>query len=147
LVSLTATYNFSAPPERIFDLLTDPAVVASCLPGCERLEPAGEHRYRAVLSMGLAAITGRYEGTVELRELNRPVSYKLVVDGRGKPGFVRGEGDIELIATPDGTTVHVRGQAHVGGAIARVGQRLIGGASKMMADQFFSSIAAKLTAT
>lgn len=147
MVSLTATYNFSAPPERIFDLLTDPAVVASCLPGCERLEPAGEHRYRAVLSMGLAAITGRYEGTVELRELNRPVSYKLVVDGRGKPGFVRGEGDIELIATPDGTTVHVRGQAHVGGAIARVGQRLIGGASKMMADQFFSSIAAKLTAT
>jgi carbon monoxide dehydrogenase subunit G len=147
LVSLTATYNFSAPPERIFDLLTDPAVVASCLPGCERLEPAGEHRYRAVLSMGLAAITGRYEGTVELRELNRPVSYKLVVDGRGKPGFVRGEGNIELIATPEGTTVHVRGQAHVGGAIARVGQRLIGGASKMMADQFFSSIAAKLTAT
>jgi carbon monoxide dehydrogenase subunit G len=146
LVSLTATYNFSAPPERVFDLLTDPAVVASCLPGCERLEPAGEHRYRAVLSMGLAAITGRYEGTVELRELNRPASYKLVVDGRGKPGFVRGEGNIELIATTEGTTVHVRGQAHVGGAIARVGQRLIGGASKMMADQFFSSIAAKLTA-
>lgn len=146
MVSLTATYNFSAPPERVFDLLTDPAVVASCLPGCERLEPAGEHRYRAVLSMGLAAITGRYEGTVELRELNRPASYKLVVDGRGKPGFVRGEGNIELIATPEGTTVHVRGQAHVGGAIARVGQRLIGGASKMMADQFFSSIAAKLTA-
>ena len=146
-MDLTTSYTLHAPPERVFDLLTDPTVVASCLPGCEQLEPIGENRYRAVLSMGIAAITGRYEGTVELQELNRPASYKLVVEGRGKPGFVKGYGDIELSTAPEGTLVQVRGHAQVGGAIAQVGQRLIGGASKMMTDKFFGCIASKLTAS
>jgi carbon monoxide dehydrogenase subunit G len=146
-VDLTASYTFDAPQERVFDLLTDPTVVASCLPGCEQLEPIGENRYRAVLSMGIAAITGRYEGTVELQELNRPASCKLVVEGRGTPGFVKGYGEIELAATAEGTVVKVRGHAQVGGAIARVGQRLIGGASKMMMDKFFGCIESKLTAS
>ena len=139
-MDLTATYTFNAPPERVFDLMTDPAVVAACLPGCEQLEPLGENRYRAVLSMGIAAITGRYEGTVELQDLNRPSSYKLVVEGKGKPGFVKGSGEIEISATPTGSLVKVLGRAQVGGAIARVGQRLIGGASKMMTDKFFACL-------
>lgn len=143
-MDLTASYKFDAPPERVFDLLTDPAVVASCLPGCEQLEPIGENKYRAVLSMGIAAITGRYEGTVELADLNRPRSYRLVVEGRGTPGFVKGAGSIELAADGAGTVVNVNGHAQVGGAIARVGQRLIGGASKMMTDKFFSCIGSHL---
>jgi carbon monoxide dehydrogenase subunit G len=143
-VDLTGSYTFDASPERVFDLLTDPAVVAACLPGCEQLEPIGENRYRAVLSMGIAAITGRYEGTVELQDLNRPTSYKLVVEGKGKPGFVKGGGEIELSAVESGTLVTVKGSAQVGGAIARVGQRLIGGASKMMTDKFFACLESKL---
>lgn len=144
-MELTATYTFKAPPERVFDLLTDPAVVAACLPGCEQLEPIGENKYRAVLSMGIAAITGRYEGTVELADLNRPTSYRILVEGRGTPGFVKGEGAIELEASPEGTIVKVNGQAQVGGAIARVGQRLIGGASRMATDRFFACLETKLT--
>jgi carbon monoxide dehydrogenase subunit G len=143
-VDLTGSYTFDAPPERVFDLLTDPAVVAACLPGCEQLEPIGENRYRAVLSMGIAAITGRYEGTVELQDLNRPTSYKLVVEGKGKPGFVKGGGEITLAAVEAGTLVTVKGSAQIGGAIARVGQRLIGGASKMMTDKFFACVESKL---
>jgi carbon monoxide dehydrogenase subunit G len=143
-VDLNATYIFHAPPEQVFDLLTEPTVVASCLPGCEQLEPIGENRYRAVLSMGLAMITGRYEGTVELQDLTRPSSYKLVVEGRGLPGFVKGHAEIELSLSPEGTRVNLRGHAQIGGAIARVGQRLIAGASKAMTDQFFNCLHKKL---
>lgn len=144
-MELTSSYTFNASPERVFDLLTDPDVVASCLPGCEKLEPVGENKYRAVLSMGIAAITGRYEGTIELADLKRPSSYRILVDGRGTPGFVKGEGAIELTASGEGgTIVKVHGQAQVGGAIARVGQRLIGGASKMATDKFFACLETKL---
>ncbi|MEZ5361507.1 MAG: carbon monoxide dehydrogenase subunit G [Bryobacterales bacterium] len=143
-MDLTASYTFQAPPERVFDVMTDPDVVAACLPGCEKLEPLGENRYRAELSMGIAAITGRYEGVVELQDLNRPSSYKLVVEGKGKTGFVKGGGEIRLTAVDEGTRVDVDGKAQVGGAIARVGQRLIGGASKMMTDKFFSCLGTKL---
>ncbi len=143
-MNLTASYSFAAPPERVFDLMTDPEVVAACLPGCEQLEPVGENRYRAALKMGVAAITGRYEGTVELQDLQRPDSYRLVVAGKGKPGFVKGGGEIRLTPTETGTKVEVTGKAQVGGAIARVGQRLIGGASKMMTDKFFDCLRTKL---
>lgn len=143
-MDLTGSYTFNAPPERVFDLMTDPEVVAACLPGCEKLEPLGDNRYRAALSMGIAAITGRYEGTVELQNLERPSSYRLLVEGKGKAGFVKGGGEIQLEPIETGTRVDVRGKAHVGGAIARVGQRLIGGASKMMTDKFFACLESRL---
>ena len=144
-MDLSGEYSFEASPEQVFDAMIDPNVVAVCMPGCERLEPIGENRYRAVLSMGIAAITGRYEGTIELRDLNRPSSYVLAIDSRGKPGFVKGEGRLELTAAEGGgTTVKFSGKAQIGGTIARVGQRLVGGASKMMTDKFFACLASKL---
>ena len=143
-MDLAGSYTFSAPIEKVFDTMTDPAVVASCLPGCEQLEPIGGNKYKAVLSMGIAAITGRYEGIVELQDLDRPSSYKLAVEGKGKTGFVKGHGEIRLSASGSGTKVDFAGKAQVGGAIARVGQRLIGGASKMMTDKFFSCLESKL---
>jgi uncharacterized protein len=94
--------------------------------------------------MGVAAITGRYEGIVEMKDLVPPVSYRLAVAGKGKPGFVNGEGSIELAAEEDGTRVLVKGTATIGGAIARVGQRLTAGVAKMMMDKFFACLESKL---
>ncbi|MBM3783951.1 MAG: carbon monoxide dehydrogenase subunit G [Acidobacteria bacterium] len=143
-MELKGSYQFDALPERVFAVMTDPEVVSSCLPGCEKFEALGGGKYRVELSMGVAAITGRYEGTVELRDLQPPASYRLVVDGKGKPGFVKGTGDVALAADGTGTRVDVKGTAQVGGAIARVGQRLIGGVGKMMMDKFFAEIREKL---
>ncbi len=137
-MELTATYNFEADPEKVYDLLTDTALVADCLPGCEKLEKIGENRYKAALSMGLAAVTGRYEGTVELKDLNRPSSYALVIDGKGRQGFVKGQATVELTPENGGTRVDVKAEANIAGAIARVGQRLISGAAKVMTDRFFN---------
>ena len=143
-MELAVAYEFNAPPERVFDMMIDPEVVSACLPGCEKLEPLGDNRYRAVLSVGIAAMTGRYQGTVELRDLERPLSYKLVVEGKGKTGFVKGGGEIRLSAIDGGTRVDIKGKSQVGGAIARVGQRLVGGASKMMTDKFFSCLESRI---
>jgi hypothetical protein len=71
---------------------------------------------------------------------NPPHSYRLVVEGSGKPGFVNGEATIELVADGAGTTVRVTGRGNVGGVIARVGQRLLGSVSKMMMDRFFACL-------
>ena len=76
------SYTFDAPPKAVWDLLVDIDAVAACLPGCESMEPISENKYRAVLTMGIAAITGRYEGTVEMRDLDPPNSYRLIVAGR-----------------------------------------------------------------
>ena len=143
-MDIHSSYTFDAPPQVVWDLLLDIDAVAACLPGCETLDPIGENKYRAVLTMGIAAVTGRYEGTVEMTDLEPPHSYRLAVEGRGKPGFVTGGGAISLTAQDGGTLVAVHGTVQVGGTIARVGQRLIGGVSKMTMDRFFACLRKRL---
>lgn len=143
-MDISGSYTFTAPPARVWDLLMDPAVIASCVPGCERFEPDGDDRYRARLTVALAAITGTYEGTVVLSEKVRPASYRLTVEGQGRPGFVKGTSEIELREDGSGTAVSVRATVQTGGAIARLGQRLIGSVSKMMLDRFFACLSSKV---
>jgi len=143
-MDITGSYTFTAPPQRVWDLLMDPAVIASCIPGCESLEPEGEDRYRARLKVALAAITGSYDGTVALSDKNPPNSYRLTVEGQGKPGFVKGNAMITMRADGAATIIDVSGTVETGGMIARMGQRLIGNVSKMMQDRFFSCLQGKV---
>ena len=145
-MDLSASYTFAAPPATVWALLNDMEVVASCLPGCDRLEPLGEDRYRAELTLAIAAVSGRYSGTVAILDKRPPNSYRLVVEGNGKSGFVKGEATVELVEDQHATIVNVAGQAQVGGLIARVGQRLLSSVSKMMMDRFFTCLQAKAAA-
>ena len=143
-MDISGTYAFAAPRERVWNLILDPATIASCIPGCEKLEPDGENRYRARITLGIAAIVGTYDGTVVISEKVEHTSYKLSVEGQGKPGFVKGDAAISLVADGGTTTVNVTGTVHTGGAIARLGQRLIGSAAKMMQDRFFACMQEKV---
>jgi hypothetical protein len=143
-MDITGTYAFNAPPERVWNLLMDPAALAGCIPGCEQLTPAGEDRYTARLNVSLAAITGTYEGTVIISDKKPFESYALTVEGQGKPGMVKGSVVISLRPAGTGTEVSVAGGVQTGGVIARLGQRLIGGVSKMMQDRFFACLASRV---
>ena len=147
-MDVSATYTFEAPRDHVWRLLIDPDVIAGCLPGCESMEAVGEDAYRATLTIGIAAITGRYQGTVRMTDKQEPERYTLVVEGRGKPGFVNGSATISLAEEDGGaaTRVAVAGTAQVGGTIARVGQRLLGGVSKMTMDRFFACLQAQAKA-
>lgn len=143
-MDVTGSYKFSAPPGRVWALLMDPDVIASCIPGCSAFEPLGEDRYKAKLTVALAAITGTYEGTVALSDRIEPSSYTLTVEGQGRPGFVKGSATITLRAEGEGTVVELGGTVDTGGAIARLGQRLISNVSRMMQDRFFACLKGKL---
>jgi carbon monoxide dehydrogenase subunit G len=144
MMEISGSYSFNAPPDRVWELLMDPGVLSSCIPGCERFEADGEDRYIVTLTVGLAAITGTYTGTVVLVDKLPPTSYRLVVEGQGRPGFVKGSSAIAIRADGAATTVDVTGTVQTGGPIARLGQRLIGGVAKMMLDRFFACLQAKL---
>jgi len=140
-MEIASTYTFNAARAKVWDLLTDPGAVASCLPGCESLEPTGDQTYRATLTVGIAAISGKYQGTVQIADQQPPARYRLVVDGKGRAGFVKGEATVELTEREDGrTVVAVQGKGQVGGMIARVGQRLLGSVSRTMMDRFFDCV-------
>jgi uncharacterized protein len=141
-MDLTATYVFHAPVEKVWDLLMDTDAIASCLPGCRGLQPAGHDRYDVELGVAIAAISGSFKGTVALEDKVPRESYKLVVEGTGRQGFVKGHALVTL--APDGTdrtSVHIVAHADVGGMMARVGQRLLEGVSKTMMDRFYGCLA------
>jgi carbon monoxide dehydrogenase subunit G len=143
-MEITGTYSFAAAPERVWSLLQDPEVIATCIPGCDRFEPDGDDRYRVRLTVALAAITGTYDGTVSISEKIPPTSYRLIAEGQGRPGALTGSASIALRADSAGTIVEVSATVQTRGTIARMGQRLIGGVSQMMMDRFFSCLQSKL---
>ena len=145
-MDLSSSYTFDAPRSVVWKLLNDPTLIADCLPGCESMDPSGDDSFRVVLTVAIAAISGRYEGTVTIADPHEPSDYRLVITGTGRAGFVKGEADIslaELENDADRTLVTVDSRAQVGGTIARVGQRLLGSVSKMMMDRFFACLATK----
>lgn len=145
-MKVSGNYTLNAPRERVWQMLNDPAFLKACLPGCESLEAAGPDRYQAVLSVGIAAVKGKYTGTVMLSEKEAPRHFKMQVEGKGTGGFMHGSGDIELAEDPQGTRVTYQGDVQVGGPIASVGQRLLEGAAKMMVGQFFTAVNTQLAA-
>ena len=143
-MEISGSYTFDAPPDRVWTLLMDPAVISDCIPGCDKFEPAGENSFRVRLKVALAAITGTYEGTVTLTDQVPQTSYRLVAEGQGRPGFVKGTSIITLRPEGGVTIVDISATVQTGGAIARLGQRLIGGVSKMMLDLFIACLQGKL---
>ena len=143
-MQLTGNYEFAAPIERVWDLLMDTTAIAGCLPGCRELRDLGEDRYQAELVVVVAAITGNYGATIAIEDKVPPRSYRLVVQGTGRTGFIKGAATMTLEVVADGTAVHVDANADVGGAIARVGQRLIEGVARTTMNRFFACLASRL---
>jgi carbon monoxide dehydrogenase subunit G len=144
-MDISGSYTFAAPPARVWALLMDPAAIAACIPGCKGFEPDGPDRYRVTLSVALAAVTGTYSGSVVLSGLVPETSYRLDAEGQSRAGFVNGSSAITLRAEGDTTIVDVLGTVQTGGAIARLGQRLVGSVAKMMLDRFFTCLQTRLT--
>lgn len=143
-MDLTATYLFNAPVPQVWALLMDTEAVGRCLPGCRGLRPLGEDRYETELAVAVAAISGNFKGTITLKDLMPPHSYRLLVEGSGRAGFVKGEAEVTLVSEGDRTSVHIAAQADAGGMIVRVGQRLLEGVARMTMDRFYGCLMARV---
>ena len=99
------------------------------------------------MRVGIGPISGVFRGSIRLHDLQPNLQYQMSVEGSGAPGFVKGEGTIQLAPNDTGTLLHYSGDITAGGPIAGVGQRMIGGAARMVIDQFFKCVAGKLSAT
>lgn len=144
-MKIEGSADIAAPRERVWAAFLDPAVLAQALPGCEKLEAVGENEYKATMKVGVAAIKGTFEGKVKLSDLEPPQRYRMAVEGSGGPGFVRGDAGMRLSDVEGGTRVSYDADVQVGGLIASVGQRMLGGVTKMMLDQFFNRMTELLT--
>jgi len=140
-MKIEGTYAISAPRELVWQNLMNPEVLARSLPGCEKLVPNSDGSYNAELKISIAAVKGTYRGRVEILDPTPPERYQMKVQGQGTNGFVKGEGTLTLSDNgAAGTNISYSGDAHVGGVIASVGQRLIHAAAHQLADHFFQEL-------
>lgn len=143
-MKVEGAFTIDAERERVWDMLMSPETLAGCIPGCESFEPVDEDTYNIAMRVGVAAVRGNYTGSVTIADKRRLESYRMVVQGRGRGGSVRGEGVLTLSDIDGGTQVSVVGDAQVTGVVARVGQRLMGNASRMLMNQFFNCLKSKI---
>lgn len=145
-MKLEGSHDVPAPRQKVWDAFLDPDHLRQAIPGCEKLEALGNDEYKATMKVGVGGVKGTFEGKVRLTEKKPTDSYKMAVEGTGGPGFVRGETVITLTDVAGGTRVSYNADVQVGGLIASVGQRMLGGVSKMMADKFFGRMSELLQA-
>ena len=139
-MKIAGSANIGQSPEQVFAALTDPAVLTRTLPGCQSLEQIGPDSYKMVISAGVAAIKGSYVGQVDLSNRVPPNSFTMRASGSGAPGTIQAEVQITLTAEGAGTLLTYDADAVVGGVIAGVGQRVLGGVAKRTAGEFFKSV-------
>ena len=128
-------YVFDGSRDVVWNALLDPVVLASVLPGCEKLELVGDNEYEGALKIKVGPVQGQFQGRVKLEDIRAPDSYTMQVDGRGAPGFVKATGHLALTPEGDVTRVSYKGDAQVGGRLASVGQRLVESSAKAIIRQ------------
>jgi uncharacterized protein len=140
---LEGSHTIQAPRDRVFAALTDPDVLQRCIPGCEQLQKIDDNKYSAKLSAGVGAIKAVFTATVSMEEVTPPTHFKLIVEGKGQPGFVKGTGSLYLEEEAAATLIKYSGDVNVGGMLASVGQRMLQSTGNMMVARFFSALEAE----
>jgi uncharacterized protein len=137
-MDMQANRQLAVTQQQAWDALNDPEVLKICIPGCDKLEAAAENQYAVGLALKMGPVAARFTGTITLSDIQAPDSYNIAFEGKGGPaGF--GKGDAQVTLTPDdaGCNLAYTVHASVGGKIAQLGQRLIDGTAKSMAEDFF----------
>jgi len=133
-MKLEGDYLFEAPVAEVWSALFDPQVLAAVLPGCEKLELV-DGKFVGELNMKVGPVQGKFSGKVELKDVDEPRTYTMVIDGRGAPGFVKATAKVALEAEGDHTRMRYDADAQVGGKVASVGQRLVEASARAISKQ------------
>ena len=141
-MTMTGEVQLAAPREAVWEKLNDPAVLKTCIPGCEELEKTEDGGFRAVAKMKVGPVSARFKGKVTLSDLDPPNGYKISGEGEGGvAGFAKGGATVALSDKDGGTLLSYNVEAQIGGKLAQLGQRLINGTAKKLADEFFANFA------
>ena len=140
-MNIEGEYIFDGSREQVWEIMRDPEVLASALPGTQSLDQVSENEYQGEMQVRIGPVAGLFSGNVAISDEVPPESLTMTVEGRGKPGFVKGTGAVKLIAQEtDKTLMQYQGDMQVGGRLASVGQRMMDSVSKSLLKQGLDSI-------
>lgn len=142
-MTMAGEIQLGAHREDVWQKLNDPEVLKSCIPGCEQLDKISDREFQAVAVNKIGPVKAKFKGKVRLSDMDPPNGYKISGEGDGGvAGFAKGGATVALAEKDGGTLLSYNVEAQIGGKLAQLGQRLVNGAAKKMADDFFAKFAA-----
>ena len=146
-MKIEGTHVFNGPREDVWEMFYDPNVLASALPGAQKMEMVNEDEFKFDMNVRVGPVSGAFSGELQLDNVVKPDSLTLKGGGKGAPGFVNGVGNIKFKEQEDGTTLmEYEGEVNIGGALASVGQRMIDSVAKSMIRTGFETLDKALAA-
>jgi carbon monoxide dehydrogenase subunit G len=146
-MTMSGEYQLAVPQETVWEKLNDAATLKACIPGCEQLDKTSPTEFEAVATTKIGPVKARFKGKVTLSDLDPPNGYTISGQGDGGvAGFAKGGATVKLVPKDGGTLLSYNVEAQIGGKLAQLGQRLINGVAKKMADDFFQKFAAAVSA-
>jgi carbon monoxide dehydrogenase subunit G len=137
-MEMQGTRQLPVSREQAWDALNNPDILKRCIPGCDKFELVGEHRYAVGVAIKIGPVSTKFSGTVTLQDIDPPHGYALVFDAQGGvAGFGKGESNVSLMPNDQGCELRYTVQSRIGGKLAQLGQRLVDGAAKSLAEDFF----------
>jgi hypothetical protein len=142
-MTMKGEVQLAASPQTVWQKLNDVETLRACIPGCESLEKTSESEMQAVATVKIGPVKAKFKGKVTLSDLDPPNGYKISGQGDGGvAGFAKGGATVKLTPKDGGTLLAYDVEAQIGGKLAQLGQRLVNGAAKKVADDFFANFAA-----
>ena len=142
-MNMIGEIQLPASRETVWAMLNEPAVLKSCIPGCESLDKDSDNEFRAIATIKIGPVKARWKGKVRFSNLDPPSSYRISGEGDGGvAGFAKGGAKVSLANKDGGTLLSYNVEAQIGGKLAQLGQRLINSVAKKTADDFFENFAA-----
>ncbi|MFL9959622.1 carbon monoxide dehydrogenase subunit G [Paraburkholderia sediminicola] len=145
-MELTETHSLPISQQRTWEALNDTEILRACIPGCESIDPDGENAYLVALSAAVGPVKARFKGRMQLTDIDAPNAYNIVFEGQGgAAGFAKGNARVMLEADGDtATKLTYTASAQVGGKLAQIGSRLVDGAARKIAGEFFKRFGAQV---
>jgi carbon monoxide dehydrogenase subunit G len=141
-MTMTGEVQLPAAKDTVWTKLNDADVLKACIPGCEELEKLSDTEFKAVAVSKIGPVKARFKGNVHLTDLDPPNGYRISGEGDGGvAGFAKGGATVALADKDGGTLLTYNVEAQIGGKLAQLGQRLVNGAAKKVADDFFANFA------
>jgi uncharacterized protein len=146
-MTMAGEHQLPASQQTVWEKLNDPAVLKACIPGCQELERTGDNGFKAIATIKIGPVKATFKGNVTLSDLDPPNGYKISGQGEGGvAGFAKGGATVKLAPKDGGTLLTYNVEAQIGGKLAQLGQRLVNGAAKKVADDFFGNFVKAVSA-
>ena len=143
-MKIEGRYSFFSGPELVWARLLETEVLAGCIPGCREFTAIAEDVYEVVINAGFGAFSGTFTGSIKVVERDAPRSFRMLVEGKGPAGGLSGDALLTFHDIGGATEIELVSDAKATGILARLGQRLMAPAAKVMIDKFFDCLHEKV---